>query len=365
MTALLILLLLAAVAALFVAGNAFKIIGQAEVMVIERLGRFHRVARSGFNLLIPFVERPRAIDLRYLEADPTGAQRMIARTTTRIDLREQVLNFPSQPVITKDNVTIDIDAVLYYRIADPQKATYAVQNLPYALETLTRTTLRNIVGEMELDATLASRDQINGRMREVIEEAAISWGVDVTRVELQSIEPPRDIQQAMELQMRAERERRAAVTNAEASKRAAVLEAEGARESQVRRAEGEKEAAILRAQGLAEARLAMAQAEAEAIQRVTAALPQGDASMYLLGLKYLEALPSVAQGRGTTLFLPAETSGVLGAMGALRTVLGAGGGAPGPRRPAATRRPPRARSGAACRRASRRPRPIRTRPCAR
>jgi regulator of protease activity HflC (stomatin/prohibitin superfamily) len=249
MTALLILLLLAAVAALFVAGNAFKIIGQAEVMVIERLGRFHRVARSGFNLLIPFVERPRAIDLRYLEADPTGAQRMIARTTTRIDLREQVLNFPSQPVITKDNVTIDIDAVLYYRIADPQKATYAVQNLPYALETLTRTTLRNIVGEMELDATLASRDQINGRMREVIEEAAISWGVDVTRVELQSIEPPRDIQQAMELQMRAERERRAAVTNAEASKRAAVLEAEGARESQVRRAEGEKEAAILRAQG--------------------------------------------------------------------------------------------------------------------
>jgi regulator of protease activity HflC (stomatin/prohibitin superfamily) len=343
MTVALVFLLLVALTTLFVAGNAFKIIGQAEVMVIERLGRFHRVARSGFNILIPFVERPRAIDLRYLEADPTGAQRMIARTTTRIDLREQVLNFPSQPVITKDNVTIDIDAVLYYRIADPQKATYAVQNLPYALETLTRTTLRNIVGEMELDATLASRDQINGRMREVIEEAAISWGVDVTRVELQSIEPPRDIQQAMELQMRAERERRAAVTNAEASKRAAVLEAEGARESQVRRAEGEKEAAILRAQGLAEARLAMAQAEAEAIQRVTAALPQGDASMYLLGLKYLEALPSVAQGRGTTLFLPADTSGVLGAMGALRTVLGATSGATGDAAAAgATPPPPRA-----------------------
>ena len=148
-----------------------------------------------------------------------------ASTTTRIDLREQVLNFPSQPVITKDNVTIDIDAVLYYRVADPQKATYAVQNLPYALETLTRTTLRNIVGEMELDATLVSRDQINKRMREVIEEASIGWGVDVTRVELQAIEPPRDIQQSMELQMRAERERRAAVTNAEAGKRAAILEA--------------------------------------------------------------------------------------------------------------------------------------------
>jgi regulator of protease activity HflC (stomatin/prohibitin superfamily) len=344
MTALLILLLLAAVAALFVAGNAFKIIGQAEVMVIERLGRFHRVARSGFNLLIPFVERPRAIDLRYLEADPTGAQRMIARTTTRIDLREQVLNFPSQPVITKDNVTIDIDAVLYYRIADPQKATYAVQNLPYALETLTRTTLRNIVGEMELDATLASRDQINGRMREVIEEAAISWGVDVTRVELQSIEPPRDIQQAMELQMRAERERRAAVTNAEASKRAAVLEAEGARESQVRRAEGEREASVLRAQGLAEARLAMAEAEAEAIRRIGATLPEGQVATYLLGLRYLDALPAVAQGRGTTLFLPSEASGVLGAVGALSTVLrsgaGVGGPVPGGDAPAAAARRP-------------------------
>ena len=235
-----------------------KIIGQAEVMVIERLGRFHRVARSGLNLLIPFIERPRPIDVRYIESDVSGMKRITAGTTSRIDLREQVLNFPSQPVITKDNVTIDIDAVLYYRIADPQKATYAVQNLPYALETLTRTTLRNIVGEMELDQTLASRDQINKRMREVIEEASIGWGVDVTRVELQAIEPPRDIQQSMELQMRAERERRAAVTNAEAGKRAAILEAEGLRESQVRKAEGEKEAAILRAEGQAAARLALA-----------------------------------------------------------------------------------------------------------
>jgi regulator of protease activity HflC (stomatin/prohibitin superfamily) len=321
----LLLLLLAAAA---VAASAFKIVGQAEVLVIERLGRFHRVARSGFNVLIPLLERPRAIDVRYLEADVGGGKKMVARTTTRIDLREQVLNFPSQPVITKDNVTIDIDAVLYYRIADPQKATYAIQNLPYALETLTKTTLRNIVGDIELDQTLASRDMINSRMREVIEEAAIGWGVDVTRVELQAIEPPRDIQQSMELQMRAERERRAAVTNAEASKRAQILEAEGARESQVRRAEGEKEAAILRAQGQAEARLAMAQAEAEAIQRVAAALPDGEASMYLLGLKYMDALPAIAQGRGSTLFLPSEASGVLGAMGALRSVLGAGAGTP-------------------------------------
>jgi len=221
-------------------------------------------------------------------------------------------------------VTIDIDAVLYYRIAEPQKATYAVQNLPYALETLTRTTLRNIVGEMELDQTLASRDQINKRMREVIEEAAVSWGVDVTRVELQSIEPPNDIQQAMELQMRAERERRAAVTNAEAGKRAAILEAEGLKESQVRKAEGEKDASVLRAHGLAEARLAMAEAEAESIRRIAAALPDGQAAMYLLGLKYLEALPKLAEGKGSTIFLPTEASGVMGAVGALRELVAKG-----------------------------------------
>ena len=309
---------------LFVITKSFKIVGQAEVLVIERLGRFHRLARSGFNVLIPFIELPRSIDVRYAEHDVGGVKRIAARTTTRIDLREQVLNFPSQPVITKDNVTIDIDAVLYYRIAEPQKATYAVQNLPYALETLTRTTLRNIVGEMELDQTLASRDQINKRMREVIEEAAVSWGVDVTRVELQSIEPPTDIQQAMELQMRAERERRAAVTNAEAGKRAAILEAEGLKESQVRKAEGEKEASVLRAQGLAEARLAMAEAESESLRRIAAALPDGQAAMYLLGLKYLEALPRLAEGKGSTIFLPTEASGVMGAIGSLRELVARG-----------------------------------------
>lgn len=307
--------------ALYVASHSLKIVGQAEVMVVERLGRFNRIARSGLNILIPFFERPRAIDVRYAETDLSGNKRLISGSTSRIDLREQVLNFPSQPVITKDNVTIDIDAVLYYRIADPQKATYAVQNLPFALETLTRTTLRNIVGEMELDATLASRDQINKRMREIIEEASIGWGVDVTRVELQAIEPPRDIQQSMELQMRAERERRAAVTNAEASKRAAILEAEGVQQSQVSRAQGEMEAAVLRAKGLAEARLAMAEAEAQAIQKIAASLPDGEVAMYLLGLKYLEALPTLTQGKGTTIFLPTEATGVMGALGGLKELL--------------------------------------------
>jgi regulator of protease activity HflC (stomatin/prohibitin superfamily) len=208
---------------------------------------------------------------------------------------------------------------MYYRVADPQKATYSVQNLPYALETLTRTTLRNIVGDIELDQTLASRDMINKKMREVIEEASIGWGVDVTRVELQSIEPPRDIQQSMELQMRAERERRAAVTNAEASKRAAILESEGQKEAQIRKAEGEKGAASL----------AMADAEAEAVKRIAAALPPGEAATYLLGLKYIEALPQIAQGKGTTVFLPSEATGVLGAIGGIKEMLRGTGGIAG------------------------------------
>jgi regulator of protease activity HflC (stomatin/prohibitin superfamily) len=320
------ILTLAFIFALVVAAKSIKIIGQAEVIVVERLGRFHRVARSGLNILIPFVERPRTLNVRYFESDVSGSKKVTSSSTARIDLREQVLNFPSQPVITKDNVTIDIDAVVYYRVADPQKATYAVQNLPYALETLTRTTLRNIVGEMELDQTLGSRDMINRRMREVIEDASMGWGVDVTRVELQAIEPPREIQASMELVMRAERERRAAVTNAEAVKRSAILEAEGQREAQIRKAEGEKEAAILRAQGLAEARLAMADAESTAINRITGALPEGQAAMYLLGLKYLEALPAVTQGKGTTIFLPAEATGVMGALGGMKELLRASSG---------------------------------------
>ena len=318
----------------FLAGiviRAVRIVGQAEVMLVERLGTFNRIARSGLNFVVPFFERAKTIDVRYFEADVSGVKKVTAGSTSRIDLREQVLNFPSQPVITKDNVTIDIDAVLYYRIADPYKAAYSVQNLPYALETLTRTTLRNIVGEMELDQTLASRDAINQRMRETVEEASIGWGVDVTRVELQAIEPPRDIQQSMELVMRAERERRAAVTNAEAYKRAAILESEGQRESQVRKAEGEKEAAILRAQGQAEARLAMAEAEAEAIRRIAGALPPNEASTYLLGIKYLEALPRLAEGAGTTVFMPSEASGVMSALGGLRAMLSGGAMGTAPR----------------------------------
>ncbi len=334
---------------LVVAAASIKIVGQAEVLVIERLGRFHRLGRSGLNILIPFVERPKTIDIRTHTLDSMGMKLLTASSTSRIDLREQVLNFPSQPVITKDNVTIDIDAVLYYRVADPQKATYAVANLAYALETLTRTTLRNIVGEMELDQTLASRDAINSRMRQVIEEASIGWGVDVTRVELQAIEPPRDIQQSMELVMRAERERRATVTTAEANKRSAILHAEGGREAAIRKAEGDREASILRAQGEAEARLALAEAEAQAIARITQALPAGQAAMYMLGLKYLEALPTLTAGKGSTIFLPTEASGVMGAMGGLRELFARTGNAGGDSPPDAPPQNPGSRPSATAR----------------
>jgi regulator of protease activity HflC (stomatin/prohibitin superfamily) len=183
-------------------------------------------------------------------------------------------------------------------------------------------------------------------MREVIEEASLGWGVDVTRVELQAIEPPRDIQQSMELQMRAERERRAAVTNAEATKRAAILEAEGQREAQIRKAEGEKEASILRAQGLAEARLAMANAESEAVKLIAASLPPGEAAMYLIGLRYVDALPAIAQGKGSTVFLPVEAAGVMGAVGALKEVLKASASADAsapPKAPGALPLPPSSR----------------------
>ena len=202
----------------------------------------------------------------------------------------------------------------------PRKPLTRFRTSPTPSETLTRTTLRNIVGEMELDATLGSRDVINRRMREVIEEASIGWGVDVTRVELQSIEPPRDIQQSMELQMRAERERRAAVTNAEAGK-----EPPSSRRKEFvnRRSCGQRASGMprfSRAKGLAEARLAMAEAEAEAIHKIGSALPEGQAAMYLLGMKYLEALPTLAQGKNSTIFLPAEAAGVIGAIGGLREV---------------------------------------------
>ena len=314
------MIFLAIILAVFLLGLAFAFLVQD-----RRPGRGdgHRAARPlpprrpfGPQHLIPFDRAP-AADRRPLLRD-RGRRREEdhRRLDDAIDLREQVLNFPSQPVITKDNVTIDIDAVLYYRVADPQKATYAVQNLPYALETLTRTTLRNIVGEMELDDTLASRDVINKRMREVIEEAAIGWGVDVTRVELQAIEPPRDIQQSMELQMRAERERRAAVTNAEAG---SARRSSRPRACANRRCAGRKARRTQRSCARRDWRGATrdggGRGRGDRADRGGASRRSGR------DVPARDQVPRGAaahEGKGTTIFLPAEASGVMGALGDAR-----------------------------------------------
>lgn len=309
-----------------------RIIKQAEVMIIERLGRYHTTLESGINIIIPIIDRPRAIDWRYVKTDPSGRVAYITTQTTRIDLRETVYDFPKQNVITKDNVNIEINALVYFQITDPVKSVYEIANLPDAIQKITQTTLRNVVGEMDLDETLSSRDTINGRLRNILDEATNKWGVKINRVEIQDIMPPKDIQEAMEKQMRAERDRRAAILNAEASKKSAILEAEGRREAQINVAEGEKRAAILRAEGEAEsarkiaegealARIRTAEAEAEAIRKVTEAMAKAaeTSAQYLIAVRYLETLKEVASGETSkTIFLPYEATGVLSSLGAIK-----------------------------------------------
>ena len=222
-------------------------------MVIERLGRYHRTLNSGVNVIWPIVDRPRAITWRYTENAQKGGIQYINRTLSRIDLREAVYDFPRQSVITRDNVSILINALVYFQITDAMRSVYEINNLPDAIEKLTQTTLRNIIGELDLDECLVSRDTVNKRLGAILDDATNKWGVKVNRVELQDITPPLDVQQAMEKQMRAERDRRAQILSAEGSKGAAVLEAEGIREAAVNTAEGERQAAILRADGEAKA----------------------------------------------------------------------------------------------------------------
>jgi regulator of protease activity HflC (stomatin/prohibitin superfamily) len=309
----------------------FKIVSQSQVMVVERLGRFNRLAESGVNILVPFLDRPRMFTYRYVEEDISGNARVVTRTTPFIDLREQVLDFPKQSVITSDNVLMEINAILYYRVVDAIKAIYEIANFAEAIEKLTQTTLRNVIGEMTLDDTLSSRDQINGRLLSILDEATNGWGVDVTRVELQDIIPPPEIRQTMELQMTAERRRRAQLLEAEANKSSAILNAEGAAEAQVRDAEARKQAAVLKAQGDAEAVQAMAigeaeakrvsaEAEARALATVAAVVGKDTAVQYAIGLKYLEALGKMADGQSSTTFIPYEAAGALGAVGAMKEI---------------------------------------------
>lgn len=320
-------LIIIAVATLFViifVASGFKIIQQAETMVIERLGKYNRTLESGINIIFPIIDKPRSIYWRYRKTDVSGVDIVIERMTKKIDLREQVFDFPRQNVITRDNVTIEIDAMLYFQITDSVRATYEIANLPNAIEKLTQTTLRNVIGELDLDGCLASRDIINTKLRGILDEATDKWGLKVNRVELQDITPPEDIQKAMELQMRAERDRRAKILEAEGQKKSVILESEGIKESEVNKAEGEKRAAILRAEGEAEARIKVATAEKEAINRITEAFSatKGDPANYLIAVRYLETLKEMVSGKNNkVVYLPYEATGVLSSIGGIKDML--------------------------------------------
>lgn len=302
--------------------QSVKIVQQAETMVIERLGKYDRTLDSGINIIWPIVDRPRDIHWRYVKNDFHGKAQVVSIITEKIDLRETVYDFPSQNVITKDNVTIIINALLYFQVTDPIRAIYEIANLPDAIEKLTQTTLRNVIGEMDFDETLASRDTINNKLRIILDEATHKWGVKVNRVELQDINPPADIQEAMEKQMRAERDRRAAILISEGAKKSAILEAEGVKESEVNKAEGDKRAAILRAEGDAKAKIQIAQAEAEAIKQITQAIAagQGDPTSYLIAIKYIDTLKEMVSGQDNkVIYLPYEATGVLSSIGGLKS----------------------------------------------
>jgi len=291
--------------------KATYLVRQAEVIMIERFGKFHLILRSGLHFVVPFIDQPRKTLWTFVKEDPRGKNiYRYSEYVERIDLREAVYDFPKQNVITKDNVTIEINALLYSQITDPKRAVYEVVNLPLAIEKLTQTTLRNVIGSMDLDESLISRDQINERLRLILDEATDKWGVKVNRVELQEINPPSDIRVAMEKQMRAERERRAVILEAEGKKRAAVLDAEGEKLARIERAEGE-----------AEARLTVAKAESEAIKVIKEAVPQADPLPYMIAINYIKALPEITKDKqGKMIILPYESSAVMGSLATIKEV---------------------------------------------
>ena len=280
--------------------KAVKIVPQKQVKIIERLGKYHRTAEAGLNTILPFLDAVRET----------------------IDLREQITKIEPQPVITRDNVTMEVDAVIYYIIVDPVRATYEVQNLKWGIEQLTLSALRNVIGALDLDHTLTSRDTINAQLRTVLDSATQQWGIKVMRIELKNITPPEEIRLTMEKQMTAERTRRAVVTTAEGEKSSAILRAEGQKQSQIVNAEGAKAAAILAAEGQAEARMRIAQAEAQALQMVAQVLGAGSGpAQYLIAKSYLEALGQIATDAQKLVFLPYEASGVLASLGGIRELL--------------------------------------------
>src|ERR687887_453148 len=280
MSAALIVLLVVAVVVLFTLARTVRIIPQARAGVVERLGRYSRTLTPGLAIVVPFIDRVRDM----------------------VDLREQVVSFPPQPVITEDNLVVNIDTVIYFQVTDPKSATYEIANFIQAIEQLTVTTLRNVIGGIDLEETLTSRDQINGQLRGVLDEATGKWGIRVNRVELKAIDPPGTIKDAMEKQLRAERD-----------KRAAILTAEGVKQSQILTAEGEKQSAILRAEGQREAAILQAEGQSKAIDTVFKAIHDGDADPKLLAYQYLQVLPQIAQGESNKVWIiPSEVTQALG-----------------------------------------------------
>jgi regulator of protease activity HflC (stomatin/prohibitin superfamily) len=300
-----------AIALLIIAVKTIKIVPQATVMLIERLGRFNRVATGGLNIIVPFLDKPRGV---YWTNTRPGL--------SSIDLRELFIDLPPQPVITRDNVTIHVDSVVYWQVTDPIKAVYEVADLVGGLVQLTITGMRAVMGEMDLDHTLSSRDQINAKLRLILDEATDKWGVKVTRVDVKNINPPEDVRLTMEKQMTAERTRRALVLQAEGEKQAAITRAEGEKQASVTRSEGEKESAILQADGAAQARLRAAAAESEAIARIAQAMQgHGNPAQYLITARYIESLRDMTRGNNSkVIFMPVETSSLMSSVGALKEV---------------------------------------------
>ena len=295
MGALLILLIIICV----IAYNTVKVVRQSEVYIIERLGRFHKVADAGLTIIIPFLDKVRSV----------------------VSLKQQTMDIPPQGVITSDNVTITIDTVVFYKITDPAKAVYEIQSLKKGIEYLAITTIRDIVGKMELDETFSSRDQINDKLRVILDEATDPWGSKIDRVEIKDITPPADIRDAMEKQMNAERNKRALILEAEGERQSAITLAEGRKEAAILDAEADRESRIRRATGEAEAIKQVAEAKAQEIQRVYDAIKKADPDEKLVQLKSLEALQEVAKGEANKIFIPFEATKALSSLGAMSDVV--------------------------------------------
>ena len=303
--------------------KGIRIVQQSETIIIERLGKYHITLKSGLNVIVPFIDKPREIIWRYSKEGPMGNTLVHYSKEDRIDLREAVYDFPKQNVITRDNIVTEINALIYFQIMDPVRAVYEIANLPQAIEKLTQTSLRNVIGEMDLDDTLSSRDIINSKLQEILDDATNKWGVKVNRVELQDINPPLDIRAAMEKQMRAERDKRATILEAEGTQQAQILEAMGRRDAEISIAEGEKNSNILVAEGDAAARIMVANAEAKAIKVVTEAIDKtGDPVNYLIAMKYLESLKEMTSGKDNkVVYMPYEATGVLSSVGGIKDLL--------------------------------------------